>query len=234
MDDFAPQLDIRRLYDGFNRPVTAFDCGQKCAPYNASGKPFCCDICHAVPVGYRQEWDYIRAQTDLWHEWQGTECITDPTDPAELREQTPEHMILLACKGPAACQRSFRAVSCRQFPFFPYITSDYRFIGLAYEWSFEPVCWVISHLASVSAEYRQEFVQTYDYLLANWQDELESYAITSEDMRSAFAAQKRRIPILHRNGGYYLLSPGSERLRKADPAQFRRFGPYQGDVHNDL
>ena len=47
-------------------------------------------------------------------------------------------MLLLACQGPAHCQRPFRALSCRQFPFFPYITADDRFIGLAYEWEFEP------------------------------------------------------------------------------------------------
>jgi hypothetical protein len=54
----------------------------------------------------------------------------------------------------------------------------------------------------------------------------------SEEMREHFAGQKRRIPILHRNGGYYLLSPLSERLRRVRPDQFRQFGPYK--VQNDL
>ncbi|HZW05069.1 MAG TPA: hypothetical protein VFF68_14140, partial [Anaerolineaceae bacterium] len=184
-------------------------------------------ICHAVPVAYRQEWSFLQAHTDLWHEWRGDECPQDPSDPAELRAQTPAHLTLLACKGPAHCQREFRATSCRQFPFFPYITADDRFIGLAYEWAFEPVCWVISHLETVTATYRQEFVDFYDALFDRWPEEYESYAAAAEDMRAHFAARRRRIPILHRNGSDYLLSPHSERLQRVSPDRFRQFGPYR-------
>jgi hypothetical protein len=150
MPEHTPNLDIRSLYDAFDTPVTEFDCGQKCAPFNSNGKPFCCDICHAVPVAYKQEWEYLQPRTDLWHLWHGDECPGDPADPAKLAEETPGHLLLLACKGPALCQRQYRSTSCRQFPFFPYVTEDYRFIGLAYEWEFENTCWVISHLDSVS------------------------------------------------------------------------------------
>ena len=136
-------------------------------------------------------------------------------------------MLLLACKGPQECQRQHRLISCRQFPFFPYVTDDYRFIGLAYEWEFEATCWVISHLEQVTEAYRREFVQFYDELFTAWPAEFESYAALSEQMRCHFAGQKRRIPILHRRGGYYLLSPGSERLRRVAPERFRRFKAYQ-------
>jgi hypothetical protein len=135
-------------------------------------------------------------------------------------------LLLMACKGPALCQRPYRAMSCRQFPFFPYITSDDRFIGLAYEWEFEPTCWVISNLGQVTDAYRQSFISVYEALFAHWQDELEGYAYKSEEVREVFAAKKRRIPILHRNGGFYLLSPASERLRRVSPEDLPRFGPY--------
>ena len=195
-DKIIPRINIRKIYDRFNAPVTAIDCGTKCAPHNPSGLPFCCDICQAVPAVYRQEWEYLQPNTDLWHEWRGDECSTDPASPEDLRAQTPEHMLLLACKGPAHCQRDFRAVSCRQFPFFPYITSDDRFIGLAYEWAFESTGWVISNLREVTDTYRREFIQTYDSLFDRWEEEFDSYAILSEQMRERFAALKRRIPIL--------------------------------------
>jgi len=227
MNQIIPLSDVRRAYDRFDAPVVPFDCGLKCAPHNPSGKPFCCDICHAVPAAYRREWEYLQVHTDLWHEWRGDECPDDPTDPQELRLETPEHMLLLACKGPAHCQREVRALSCRQFPFFPYITTDYRFIGLAYEWTFEPTCWVISNLGDVTAAYRREFVQTYDELFAVWQEDLFSYAMLSGEMREHFAGKRRRIPILHREGGYYLLSPLSERLRPVAPDCLKRFGPYK-------
>jgi hypothetical protein len=136
-------------------------------------------------------------------------------------------MILLACLGPSQCQRDFRALSCRQFPFFPYVTSDYRFIGLAYEWEFESKCWVISHLPSVTQKYREEFIQTYDHLFALFQEEFDHYAYHSERMRNYFVGQRRRFPLLHRNGTNYLVSAGSERLRSADVKSLPQFGVYK-------
>ena len=137
-------------------------------------------------------------------------------------------MLLLACKGPAHCQREYRALSCRQFPFFPYITSDSRFIGLAYEWEFEPTCWVISSLDQITSTYRGEFVATFDGLFDRWPDELDSYAAHSEQMRAAFAVKKRRIPLLHRNGATYRISPQSERMTRVAIQELPRFGPYRG------
>jgi hypothetical protein len=227
MNASFPVMDVRQLYDRFNAPVTGLDCGLKCTPHNPNGKPFCCDICHAVPVAYRQEWAYLQPNTDLWLEWRGDECSADPSDPAQLRAETPDHLLLLACKGPAHCQRDFRATSCRQFPFFPYITADDRFVGLAYEWEFEGMCWVISHLAQVTSTYRREFCAFYDEIFAGWEEEFDSYAGLSEMMREHFSANGRRIPILHRNGGTYLLSPGSDRLRRIDPDRLPQFGPYR-------
>jgi hypothetical protein len=222
--------DIRALYDGFAAPIAALDCGQKCAPHNPRGKPFCCDICHAIPAAYTSEWAYLEKNTALWHKWRGNECADvneAGAEQARLQADTPENMLLLACLGPARCQRDFRALSCRQFPFFPYVTDDYRFLGLTYDWEFEPFCWVISHLEQVTDAYRAQFIRTFDQLFALFQDEFDSYALRSEQMRTHFIEQKRRIPILHRNGRFYLFSPGSERLRSLDPACLPQFGPYK-------
>jgi hypothetical protein len=225
MDPFP--LDIRKLYDHFDAPVTEVDCGEMCRHHNPSGKPFCCDICHAVPAAYLQEWDYLKGQTHLWHEWRGDECDSKIEDHQQLSADMPEYMCLLACLGPDHCQRDFRSMSCRQFPFFPYITADDRFIGMTYYWDFEPYCWVISNLGAVTDQFRREFFTTYDALLNEWEEEYDSYYYLSEDMRTAFARHRWRIPILHRNGGCYLLSPGNERLTRVEPRQFRQFGFYQ-------
>jgi hypothetical protein len=222
-----PLLQIRQLYDRFDVPVTAFDCGTKCAPSNPSGKPFCCDICHAVPAAYRQEWAYLEHNTDLWHVWRGDECVTSPHEPQALHAETPEHMLLLACLGPAYCQREYRAISCRQFPFFPYIGSDYRFLGLACEWTFENTCWVISNLGQVTPAYRDEFMRFYQELFAASQEELDGYLVKSEELREVCAARKRRFPLLHRNGGYYLVSPQSERMQRLPPERLPRYGYYR-------
>jgi hypothetical protein len=222
-----PPIDVHEVYDRFDSPITVLDCGKMCAPHNPNGKPFCCDICQAVPAAYHQEWAYLRQNTDLWHVWRGDECAESPEDPASLLAETPGSMLLLACQGPAYCERAYRALSCRQFPFFPYVSSGLQFLGLAYEWEFESVCWVISNLDEVSETYRQEFIQVYDRLFDLWPEEFNSYIIRSEDLRAHYTAIKRRILILHRNGGYYLLSPVSERLQRVTPSQLPRFGPYR-------
>jgi len=223
-----PLQHIRALYDAFASPICDLDCGSQCAPHNPNGKPFCCDICHAVPAAYQEEWQYVQAQTNLWHLWRGDECQQAGIGKQdELLEETPEGMMLLACLGPEHCQRPFRALSCRQFPFFPYVTADYRFLGLAYDWEFETNCWMISHLEMVTPAYRREFVESHDQLFAYSQDAFESYQVLSEQMRAVFSARRRRIPLLHRSGGFYLLSPGSERIQRVEPKKLRRFGPYR-------
>ena len=221
------RIDIRELYDRFDAPLAELDCGLKCAPHNPSGKPFCCDICQAVPTAYHSEWEYLRQATDLWHPWNGQECSEKPEDPSILGAETPLSMLLLACKGPAQCQRPMRALSCRQFPFIPYISSDFRFLGLAYEWRFEQTCWVISNLGEVSETFREEFVRTYDRLFATWPEEFNNYLQLSEDLRLHYRAIKRRILLLHRRSGFYLISPTNERRQRIAPDRLPRFGPYQ-------
>ena len=219
--------DIQRLYNQFDSPVVGLDCGKMCAPYNRHNKPFCCDICEAVPAVYYEEWKYLQPETNLWHPWRGDECTENPEDPAPLQAETPENMLLLACLGPQSCQREYRAMSCRQFPFFPYISSNNRFLGLAYYWEFEDTCWVVSNLDQVQEVYRHEFVQAYDKIFSRWPDELDNYASLSEQMRSYYIGQKRRAAILHRNGGSYSLSPYNEHLRLTEIKRLPRFGFYK-------
>jgi hypothetical protein len=224
-----PLQNIRALYDKFDAPICSIDCGQKCAPHNPSGKPFCCDICHAVPAAYQEEWRYLQSNTNLWQTWHTDDCkdTKDGDQQDDLMAETPENMLLLTCLGPDKCQRAYRALSCRQFPFFPYVTSDYRFIGMTYDWEFEQTCWVVSNLGAVTETYRRQFVETHDRLFAFSQEAFESYQIHSEKMRAHFATKGRRITLYHRNDGIYLISPGSERMVRVSQAQLRQYGPYK-------
>ena len=225
-------INFQDLYHAFDAPVTAIDCGLKCAPHNPAGIPYCCDICCAVPVAYRLEWQYLQRLTDLWHVWQGDECKSEESNRSQLLEQTPPHLCLLACKGPAHCEREHRSVSCRQFPFYPYLTSDYRFIGLTYDWEFSNRCWVISNLSMVTAAFRQEFVATFDRIFETWLEDMDSYIELSGETREHYRAIHRRIPLLHRDGNDYLISPLSERLYRTKAELFPRFAPYTAPLSN--
>ena len=230
--------DIRSLYSNFSSPITTLDCGQKCAPHNPNGIPFCCDICDAVPAAYQSEWEFMKSTTGLWHRYRRDECGTPP-DASEQFANSPKYygkndeiemppgMIPLACLGPKNCERENRLLSCRQFPFYPYITSDYCFLGLAYDWEFESKCWLISRLGLVTDGYREEFVRTYDRLFALFQDELESYAVRSEETRTRYASIHRSIPIIYHDGGFRLVSPVNERVYRVTADKLPRFSPYR-------
>ncbi|MBW8010619.1 MAG: hypothetical protein FVQ83_05165 [Chloroflexi bacterium] len=231
MSETIALLNFADLYSGFQAPISEFDCGKKCAPHNPGGKPFCCDTCHAVPTVYHAEWDYLEANTDLWHIWRGDDCADTAADAdaerARLQAETPDDMRLVACLGPDQCQRDFRGLTCRQFPFYPYLDSSGEFLGLSYYWEYEYQCWVISNLHVVQSAYREQFIKAFEQLFSHYPEDVNSYQAHSEEMRDKFNKQRRAIPLLHRNGFTYKISTHNERLRRVTVESLAKFGPYK-------
>lgn len=211
-------------------PACELDCGLKCGPHNVGGKPFCCDICHAVPTAYHAEWEYLQANTNLWKEWLTDSCADTPEQAQEeylaLREETPASMLLIECLGPEACERDYRSLTCRQFPFFPYINALGQFLGLAYYWAYEDSCWLINNLEYVSKAYRLAFIENFEQIFASMPEERENFQYHSERMRQEFSLDKRKIAILHRDGQNYLLQPEDEKIMPVDLAALPKHGPY--------
>jgi hypothetical protein len=217
------RVGFATLYASFRSPIAEFDCGKRCAPYNENGVPFCCDTGHAVPTAYQEEWQYLQGHTDLWHPWKAE----DSKETERLRSETPDEQVLIACQGHMHCQRGFRALSCRAFPFFPYITADDEFIGLSYYWDFEDRCWIISNLHVVQPIYRQEFVSAYDMIFERTPGERQNYLYHSHVMRQAFIKRRRSIPLLHRDGSNYKISPSSGKMRHSSLENMPKFGVYK-------
>jgi hypothetical protein len=218
-----PSTKFASLYSRFPSPINITDCGSRCAPYNDAGIPFCCDLRYTIPTAYQAEWDYLRSNTDLWKLWQSD----DPAVNSELHDQTPDGQVLIACKGHQYCQRQFRSISCRSFPFFPYIDSKDEFIGLSYYWEYEDLCWVISNLQVVSTVFIEECIMTFEDLFDVDAYDRENYGHFSAQMRQNFAKMNRSIPLFHRNGFEYKISPRSERLRRFPIERFPKFGLYK-------
>jgi len=215
--------DFSLLYAGFHHPITALDCGQKCAPYNQHAVPFCCDTRHAIPTAYLVEWEYLQTNTDLWHRWQAAQV----SETARLQAKTPTGQVLIECNGHLLCQRQFRAITCRAFPFVPYLTHVGEFLGLSYYWDYEDRCWVISNLDQVTDAYIEGFIATYETIFPDYPEEKEAFRYHSSVMRRIYSRRKRAIPLLHRNGNTYKVSPGSGRLTKIHRDSLPRFGPYK-------
>ncbi|HSQ17398.1 MAG TPA: hypothetical protein VLM83_06855, partial [Anaerolineales bacterium] len=55
----------------------------------------------------------------------------------------------------------------------------------------------------------------------------EAFRYHSSMMRRVFSRRKRAIPLLHRNGGAYKITPANGRMRRISSSFFPKFGPYQ-------
>jgi hypothetical protein len=215
--------DVLTIYSSFNSPIAAFDCGSRCAPYNEYGIPFCCDTQHVVPTAYQSEWQYLHTRTDLWHLWQGS----DPETTAQLQEEAQLGQVLIECLGHRHCQRGYRSIACRAFPFFPYIAGDGDFPGLTVYWEYADRCWVINNMQSVTAGYIQEAISAFDFIFSRSPDDRLHFSSFSHAMRQEFQLKKRSIPLLHRNGYPYKIAAFNGRLRRVDASDFPKQGVYR-------
>ncbi|NJN43638.1 MAG: hypothetical protein HC806_02140 [Anaerolineae bacterium] len=215
--------NIRGLYAGFDTPLANVDCGNKCAPYNG-GIPYCCDILHAVPTAYPKEWIHLRTQTDLWQVWKPK----NKTHRDEIQAEAGD-LILLECMmlPEHGCSRDLRTLVCRAFPFFPYINSQGEILGLSYYWEYQERCWVISNLQIVRPEFKNQFLQTYETLFDQMPTEHEAFQYHSAEMRRIFQKRRRTIPLLHRDGHTYKISPASEKMHRTTPESLPKYGPYK-------
>lgn len=219
MSSLSPR-DWDALYTNFDAPISRFNCGQYCAPLN-DGEPICCSTQHVIPVMFVEEWELLNTRTRLWHAFW-------PSDAFEQRllDSTPPDYRLAACSGAQFCERENRALSCRAFPFFPYVTRQGAFIGLSYYWTYEDRCWVISNLTVVDDAYRTQFVRAFDRIFERLPDEREAYRQHSASMRRVFSRKRRQIPLLHRDGGSFWVTPGSGELAQCDASAFPTFEPF--------
>ncbi len=217
----ALDIDWKALYATFEAPITRYDCGKQCAPLSDSGDPFCCTTEHTIPVVFYEEWQYLSAKTELWH-------IYAPEDKTrrDLAESAGDGLLALECLGWEQCERDYRSLACRTFPFYPYVSREGEFLGLSYYWAYEDRCWVISHLELITDDYLQQFVAVYDQLFAAVSSELEDYRRYSATARRVFSRWKRSIPLLHRDGATYAINPTTAALTPTDAVDFGRHGPY--------
>jgi len=216
--------EYESLYAGFEAPLSKFDCGQYCSPHN-NGQPVCCTTNNCIPVVRKEEWKFLQSRSDMWHKYKAK-------NPGEqkMKDELPSSIYLIECNGAARCERENRSLSCRTFPFFPYVTKEYSFVGLSYYWYFEDLCWVMSNLQVVERPFLDEFVSTFELLFRQVPGELETFRDYSASMRRVFSREKRTIPLLGRDGYYYEVVPKTGELRPAKVEQFAKHGPYQDNA----
>jgi hypothetical protein len=216
-DDFAS------IYSGFQSTITKLNCGKRCASYNENRVPFCCDTSHAVPSAYKVEWEYLKSTADQWYLWQGGTAAVHK----QLNSQVPEGQVLIACQGNLQCQRDFRSLSCRSFPFFPYFTQKGVLTCLCNYREYKDRCWVISNFLIVSSEFLSQSIGTYKILFENKPAETDVFRAFSALMQRNFTQCHQSIPVIHRNGYYYEINPRNGRMCRAQARKSPKFGDYK-------
>jgi hypothetical protein len=214
---------FRSLYQIFSSPLAEIDCGDKCGPHNDYGVPVCCDIQQVVPSAYQEEWAYLQRNTRLWRSW----VCPDPGEIRELQNSLQEGQVLIQCQGYQKCQRDFRSLTCRAFPFYPYIDGQGDMIGLAYYRDFREKCWVISNLDIVSQEYKIEFRNAFLRIFEIFPEGRAGY----QDLSAYFTEQANQagedLIVLDFNGSVLLVETGKRGQIKGSYADLAAFGPFE-------
>jgi len=215
--------DYAHLYANFEAPVMRFDCGRMCAPLN-DGSPICCSTEAAVPVASKTEYKLLKKRTDLWRKFK-------PKDAAgsEIVDTLDKSCVAIQCKGARYCERENRSLSCRTFPFYPYITRERELIGLAYYWIFEDRCWVISTLERIDQDFIDEFLATYEYIFRKDPSEFDVYRDWSTNQRRVFSRWKRHFPVIGRDGRWKKVQPHGGGIVPAKKGDLGRHGPYRSE-----
>lgn len=215
----SPEI-YERIYKMFVAPVSAFDCGARCAAHN-NGVPVCCSTEAAIPIVDKHEWALLQSRSDLWREF-------TPPDKATEKELSDLHhdCVAIECKGFRSCERDNRSMSCRTFPFFPYIDRDGDVLGMSVFWTFEDRCWVQSQLQIVNLRFVDEFMAAYETLFEVDRDEFVANRDHSANMRRVFSRTGRAIPLIGRDGSLYKVLPRSHAIVPARFADFARKGVY--------
>lgn len=212
---------FEEFYRGFPRPLSNIDCGEKCGPFNEYGVPVCCDINLIVPSAYEEEWQYLKENTDLWQTWSSSKPID-----ADLANDVQDGQVLLKCLGYEKCQRPFRTLTCRAFPFFPYLDSHGSFIGLVYFQEYREKCWIISNLSIVTSAYKADFQKAFELLFEQYPDSKESYSQYSSFLREENTISGDKIILLDFGDNVFLLDPDSEVKSQVNYDDLDSFGPF--------
>jgi len=125
---------LKHLYRMLSVRMTDFDCGKWCAPRN-NGIPYCCDGKKVLPVLFKDEYRWHRQQGGFWHKLH----VKTKAD-KRLVEESCSYNVFALCPGVRDCRRTLRSLTCRLFPFEPFLDSRGSVMGLVYQSSESGCC----------------------------------------------------------------------------------------------
>ncbi|OGJ86583.1 MAG: hypothetical protein A2487_11715 [Candidatus Raymondbacteria bacterium RifOxyC12_full_50_8] len=176
------EINWERLYGMFTAPVIEGDCSVLCAHENR-GVPPCCSIRRHVPMLFKEEFAWLMKKTRMW-------------SPKRALFSNHHAIMFCACKGVRECDRHYRSLSCRFFPFEPYMDDRGRFLGATWMYSVEKTCPLVgSAPEKVNQAFIDQFVRVWTKLFLVYHEEYEFYRAESRKLREAFARIDRNVQV---------------------------------------
>ena len=184
------KIDWQKIYNFFTAAVCDFDCGKLCAPDN-DGLPACCINKIHEPIIFADELKWLRTRTDLW---QQRPALTKREK--KEAEEIEDYIKYANCRGIAHCQRRFRSLTCRFFPFEPYFDEKDRFVGLTYLYRAEDSCPLIGNRKiKINQRYINQSIRVWREIMAVYPREMDLYIDESRKLRRQFKLQDRKARI---------------------------------------
>ncbi|MBT3351331.1 MAG: hypothetical protein HOC91_17105 [Nitrospinaceae bacterium] len=209
--------DFKELYREFESAPSVFDCGKKCSPFN-DGEPFCCDSGWVVPIAFPEEWAYLEKKTNLWHEFRPRN--SDEFDLMEEIDQ--EESVFIECRGVKFCERDNRSISCRTFPFEPYLDTKGNFIGIVYNRVMADKCYLVDRHSAVTKGFIKTFMRFFEKFFVMLPSERELYLEQSRIYRNQMSRKKLPLVVLTEKGPWEAAYRGGKLIApwtKPDPPE---------------
>lgn len=185
--DLFTEKEYEEFYKNLDSPVTGFDCGTLCAPGN-NGIPVCCHGEQVVPVLYKSELKFLQQRTDMWTRYKAQ---TRPEK--KLREDMRKFDTLAHCKGIEHCDRRYRSLVCRTFPFEPYVNQQGEFVGILFNDEYEGSCPLIGKPELIRPKFIRECFRFFQTIISRSKEDAEMYIDVSQTLRRRFAQKKRIV-----------------------------------------
>ncbi len=181
---------LGRFYRLLSPAMTDFDCGKLCASDNG-GIPACCEDETTYPVLYVDEFKWLRKKNRFWKRMPLRNRVA-----RKLARDLHQNSLLAKCPGPAACNRSSRAIVCRIFPFEPHLDEEGRVQGLTFNFEMEDRCPLIGKPESLfNPVYIRNSIVFWKELLDLMPEEQDVYMNESARLRRQFARKGRKAPV---------------------------------------
>lgn len=167
-------------------PMISFDCGRFCVKANRGG-PLCCDQKKFIPLLFKAEYRLLKERGQLW-----TRMPVITKAEKKLVEDICDYNVFCLCQGVKSCRRSLRSLSCRAFPFEPFVNADGKVIGIVFQYEKKEKCPLIGMPESV---FNPRYIRN---SIIFWQEIID---IIPEEKDLFIDESRKRIRRAKRNGG---------------------------------